>query len=139
MFATPFALAAGVYVRLPLASIAGGVRNSPGFVSTVTLNVSVWALSSAGPLLMAVAHAALYASSSFDVTLPPEVNVGSSLTGSTVMVNVTGSDRLSFGETFDPSSESSTVMSELPFRSALSVNERLPEASIVGPVANRLG
>src|SRR5262249_60560878 len=56
--ALPKASGAGVKVSLPVASTAGCALNRP-LLSLVTLKLTVWPLSSAGPGLTAVAQAAL--------------------------------------------------------------------------------
>jgi hypothetical protein len=55
--AVPKRFAAGVNVRSPVTgSIAGATEKSDALVLPVTVNVSVWLLSSAGPALIAVAQ-----------------------------------------------------------------------------------
>ena len=54
----PWALAAGVYVSVPVDDTAGAVENSAAFVLPVIVNVTVWPASPAGPGLIAVAQAA---------------------------------------------------------------------------------
>jgi len=90
MSAEPNAFAVGVNVSTPVALIAGATLKSAAFVLPVTLNVSVWPSSNGeGPLLIAVAQAALYApESSLTVTGPPVVNDGASLMSVTLMSNV---------------------------------------------------
>ena len=90
MIALPFALAAGVYVSVPVASTAGPAANSAAFVFAVTWNVSVWPASFAGPALMLVAQFAMDcapAPSSTDGSAPL-VKLGASFTAVTVMMNV---------------------------------------------------
>src|SRR5687767_1954078 len=123
--AVPFAFAAGVNVSTPLAETLGCALKS-ALLSLEVKNVSVWPLSF-GPALMPVAHAAEYApESSLTVTLPPLVKDGSSFTALTVMTNVTGSEVLSFGETFEPLSDSVTVTVALPKAFVAGVKVRLP-------------
>ena len=59
--AMPLANGAGVYVNVPSDATAGWVLNRAVFVLPVTLKVSVCAASSAGPALIAVAHARPFA------------------------------------------------------------------------------
>ncbi len=56
--ADPVALAAGVKVSVPLAATAGPAEKSAALVLSVIANVSVWPLSSAGPVDRFVAQAA---------------------------------------------------------------------------------
>ena len=72
------------------ASIAGCTAKRAGLPG-VRVKASVWSLSLAGPAEMPVAHAAEYATESSSMAmLGPAVNVGASLTGLMVMVNVRG-------------------------------------------------
>ena len=59
MSAEPFASAAGVKVRVPVASTAGGVEKRPGLVLAVMVKPAVWADSLAGPVEIADAQALL--------------------------------------------------------------------------------
>jgi hypothetical protein len=56
--AVPLALAAGVYVRSPVALIAGPAEKRAAFVLLVTENVSVCPASFGGPARIAVAQVA---------------------------------------------------------------------------------
>ena len=91
--ALPNASAAGVKVSVPFEATAGATLKSAAFVLPVTLNVSVWPASSAGPALSAVAHpASLYRPlSSSTVTSAPFVKLGASLRGVTLSVTVPSS------------------------------------------------
>src|SRR5688572_15700398 len=72
--ALPNAFAAGVKLSTPDEEIVGPEAKSEGLLFDVTLNVSVCPVSSGGPALIAVAHAALYEpESSLTVTFPPPV------------------------------------------------------------------
>src|SRR5688572_8507986 len=77
--ATPLAFNAGVKLRTPVDEMVGPDWKRAG-LSVLTLKVSVWPDSSAGPALMPVAQAALNGVSSFETTFGPAVNEGVSLT-----------------------------------------------------------
>src|SRR5436189_281050 len=82
--ALPNLLAAAVKLNVPVPDTAGARENSVGFELPMMLKLTVWAASSEGPGEIAVAHGAEYApESSKTVTVPPEVNVGASLTALT--------------------------------------------------------
>jgi hypothetical protein len=81
-----------VKVSTPAGLRAGWALNNV-VLSFVAVKVRVCALSSAGPALIAVAEAALYApESSFTVTFAPLVKLGASFTGVTVMDTVAGAE-----------------------------------------------
>ena len=71
---------------MPFVATAGPAANRPGFVLPVTLNVSVWPLSSAGPALMPVAQfGTVFAPlSSATIWSGPALNDGASLTAAIV-------------------------------------------------------
>src|SRR4029077_10254479 len=87
--AVPFALAAVVYVNVPLAAIAGCVANS-ALLLLVTVKLSAWPISSAGPALIDVAHAATVwaPASSSTVWFAPAAKLGESLTETIVTLIV---------------------------------------------------
>src|SRR5205814_2169231 len=96
----------------------GWTLKSAAFELPVTVKVTDWPLSSAGPAEMAVAQAALYApESSSTVTSPPLVNDGASLTALTVMVKVCGAELSTPPLTVPPSSWRVTVTVALPLAS----------------------
>src|ERR1700754_2452747 len=89
---------------------------------------------------MPVAHTAEYAPlSSLTVTLPPGVNDGASLTALTVIVNDCGAAVSAPPFAVPPSSESVTVIVELPNALVLNVKLSTPVGEIDGPVAKRDG
>src|SRR5579862_303613 len=90
--AEPLAFAAGVYVKVPVGLIDGPAENNPGFVLPVTLKCTVWADSSDGPGLIAVAHPVTVCAPAFSRTdwSAPLVKVGASFTAVTLMLNVCG-------------------------------------------------
>src|SRR4029078_9269937 len=85
--ADPFAVAAGVNVSVPFAATAGCAENS-ALLLLLTMKSGAWALSSAGPALMAVAQPAIdcAAASSSTVWLAPLVKLGGSVTVAIVTV-----------------------------------------------------
>ena len=88
--ADPKALAAGVYVSVPLAATAGAAENRAAFVLPVTLKLTVCPASFAGPWPIAVAHPTKVwapASSSM-LWSAPFVKLGASLTVFTVIVKL---------------------------------------------------
>jgi hypothetical protein len=86
----PLAFTAGVYVSVPLVAIAGATLNNVGLLFSVTANVNVWPLSSAGPFDIAVAQLDTVCApeSSNTVWSAPFVNDGASFTGVIFTVNV---------------------------------------------------
>src|SRR2546426_61718 len=85
--AEPFALAAGVYVSVPLADTAGCPENSVVLL-LLTMKFNVCDASLVGPALRFVAPPVTYcaAASSSTVLSAPLVKLGASLTAVTVMV-----------------------------------------------------
>ena len=67
--AAPAMPGARVYVSVPLVATAGPALKSAALVLPVTLKVSVWAASSAGPALIAVAHPATECAPEFSFTI----------------------------------------------------------------------
>jgi hypothetical protein len=118
--AVPTASGAVVKVRSPdSASTAGATAKMPGLLSTVTTKVGVCPASLAGPTLMALAQpiSVTAPASSSTETLPTAVKLGASLTGVTVIVNVSVGDVSSP----PPLSCSSSSMVALPNASAAGV------------------
>ena len=107
-------------------STAGCTLNS--VVSpAVTVNVSTWEASSAGPSLMTEAQAVSMAPlSSSTVTAPPAVKLGASLTAVIVNRNVTSAAVSSPLLAVPPSSDSVTVITVVPLASASTSKVRLP-------------
>src|SRR5204862_6072467 len=96
MFAVPVAPATGVNVSVPFALTAGPAVKSPGLLFAVTSNVRVWLDSLAGPGLMPVAQPGNDAAPRelSAMTLGPQLKLGASLTGLTVIVTVAVFDTL---------------------------------------------
>ena len=89
----PLALAASVYVRVPLLPIAGCVENN-ALLSFDTVNARPWPDSFGGPFEIPVAQpvTVVVPLSSSTVWFAPFVNDGTSFTGVTLIVNVCGAD-----------------------------------------------
>ena len=89
--ATPLALSAGVNVSVPFGAMAGWPLNR-ALSSLVTVKMTVWPDSSAGPVLIEVAKPGTVAApeSSSTVWSAPTENDGASLTAVTSMVIVFG-------------------------------------------------
>src|SRR5207237_88126 len=136
--APPLALGAVVYVKVPLLSTAGPLRNSAGLL-VVTTKLTVWPDSLGGPAEMLVAQLAnvFGPASSSEVTSGPLVKLGGSLTAVTVMVKVCGALVSLPPLAVPPSSLAMTVTWATPLASAAVWNVSVPLASSAGRAANR--
>src|SRR4051794_40398440 len=104
----------------------------------VTMKFNVCPLSSAGPGLMVEAQARLCApASSATVWLGPGVKRGVSLTGVTVMTNVTGAEVSAPPLAVPPLSCRRTVTVALPLASGAGVKLNTPVGLTVGGTLNR--
>ena len=139
--AAPLAFGAGVYVNVPLAATLGCTEKSAALVLLVTMNVSVWPDSSAGPALIAVAQSGTLcaAASSLTVWSAPLTKLGASFTAVTLMTKVCSA--LVSTPPFDmpPLSVSLTVIVADPLAFAAGVYVRVPLALIAGPAENSPG
>jgi hypothetical protein len=121
-----------VKVSTPAGLRAGWALNNV-VLSFVAVKVRVCALSSAGPALIAVAEAALYApESSFTVTFAPLVKLGASFTGVTVIAKVCGALVSDPPFAVPPLSLNVRVIVALPFAFAAGVYVSVPLALTAG-------
>ena len=134
MAATPLAFAAGVKERVPVELTDGPAAKSPGFVLPVTVNVSNWLDSLAGPALMEVAQEGNTwgPQSSRTARFEPATNEGGSLTGLTLIVNACEAEESEPPFAVPPLSCSTTVTIAEPFASAAGVYVRDPLLSTAG-------
>ena len=101
---------------MPFEATAGCALKS-ALLSLLTLKVTVWPLSSAGPAEIAVAQLATLCApaSSLTVWSAPLVKLGASLTATTVMVKVCGAEVSTPPFAVPPSSCAVTVTVAVPF------------------------
>ena len=108
-------------MSVPLGAIAGWEAKSPG-LSLVTMNVTVWEASSAGPGEMLVAQAGMVCGmSEMPSWSGPAVKVGASLTAVMVIVRVPGALLLAPPLAVPPSSRAVTVRVAKPLAFAAGV------------------
>ena len=109
-------------MSVPLGAIAGWAAKSPG-LSVVTLKVTVWEASSAGPGEMLVAQAGMVCAPRSEMTVwfAPAVKVGASLTAVMVIVRVPDALLLAPPFAVPPSSRAVTVRVARPLASAAGV------------------
>src|SRR5918996_4776005 len=131
--AEPCAEGAGVKVSVPSTATAGCAANRPE-LSFVTRNDTDWADSSAGPGVIAVAHAetdCAPASSATDWSAPA-ANDGAEFTGVRVIAKVSGEPVSSPPFALPPSSTGLTVTVVVPFAPAAGVKVSAPSAATAG-------
>ncbi len=110
-------------MSVPVEETDGPALNSAAFVLPVTLKVSVWPASFAGPGLMAVAQTATVCApeSSTTVWFAPAVKLGASFTPLTVIVKLCGAEVSTPPPATPPLSDSVSVIVAVPVAFAAGV------------------
>ncbi len=139
--AVPLASGAEVKVKVPVADTAGATVNSDGLVLPVTMKVSTWEASLAGPGEIAVAHGVTVCApaSSLTVTSAPWVNEGGWLTWLTVMVKLCGAEVSTPPLAVPPLSCRSSVIVAVPKLFTAGVKVSTPVGEIDGAAEKRPG